>query len=229
MNVAVPHTLRAFDEDLETIRALIGRIGGMVEEALGNAVVALLDHDENAAASVVGGDSRIDRLADEVERRCICLIALRAPAAADLHEVLAAFKIGVVLERVGDCARVVAEQVPIVGSFKSRSAMKLLKALCETAQASVRQALVACFRRGDEPVGALQIGLEEAGHLQDELSRDLLDSMSEYPSTITSSVCLLLAAQKLVRVSEHAANIVKVCQAARLREYPLPGADRSGQ
>ena len=40
MNVAVPHSPRAFDEDLETERAPIARIGGMVEQALGNFISA---------------------------------------------------------------------------------------------------------------------------------------------------------------------------------------------
>jgi two-component system phosphate regulon response regulator PhoB len=193
----------------------------MAEEALIEAVNALIANDERAAAGVVAGDVRIDRVADEVERRCVCLIALRAPIAGDLQDVLAAFKIGVVIERVGDCARAVAEQVPMIGSFKSRSAMKLLKALSATAQACIRHAL-AEFVQGDPGrSGTLPRSIDEAGYLQDELSRDLLESMSERPSTITSSTCLLLASQKLVRVIEHAANIARVCHAARHGAQPL--------
>ena len=227
MNVAAQHTMKAFDEDLESIRGLIARMGEMVEEALVKAVNALLEHDEQAAAFVVAGDARIDRLSDEVERRCICLIALRAPIADDLHEVLAAFKIGVVMERVGDCARAVAEQVPLVGSFKSRSAMKLLKALSDNAQACIRYALDDFVREDPKASETLRRSLLEAGHLQDELTRDLLDTMSEAPSTITSSTCLLLASQKLVRVVEHAANVAKVCHAARYPAQPVSAREWS--
>jgi phosphate transport system protein len=227
MNVAVPHTVKAFDEDLETIRALIALMGEAVEEALIGAVKALIDHDERAAACVVAGDIRIDRLADEVERRCVCLIALRAPIAGDLHEVLAAFKIGVIVERVGDCARTVAEQVPRVGRFKSRSAMKLLKALSDTARGCVGLALDDFVRGNVGAAETLPRSLEEAAHLQDELTRDLLDSMAELPATITSSTCLLLASQKLVRAGEHAANVARVSQAARLRAHPISAATGS--
>jgi phosphate transport system protein len=229
MDGAVPHTVTAFDEDLEAIRRLIGLMGESVEEALVKSVDALIDHDELAAACVVAGDARIDRLADEVERRCICLIALRAPIADDLDEILAAFKIGVVLERLGDCARSIAELVSMVGSFRSRSAMKLLKALSDTAQSCVRQALEDFRERRSGTASVLPRKLEEAEYLQDELSRDLLDSMSELPSTVSSSTCLLLASQKLVRISEHAANIAKVCRLATNREHPVFAGTRCSQ
>jgi phosphate transport system protein len=216
MGIAVPHTVRAFDDDLEEIRALIAQMGGMVEEALGKAVNALIEHDELAAAAVVADDVRIDRLSDEVERRCVCLIALRAPMADDLREILAAFKIGVIVERMGDCARSVAQQVPLVGEFRSRTSVKLLKALSDTAQASLRHALDAFVRTDAPAAGMLPRNLEESGYLQDELLRDLLETMSDVPSTITSSTCLLLASQKLVRVGEQAANLARLCEGARL-------------
>jgi phosphate transport system protein len=227
MNPAAQHVVKAFDEDMETIRVLVARMGEMVEEALVSAVNALVEHDELAAARVVAGDARIDRLAAEVERRCVCLIALRAPIADDLHEVLAAFKIGVVVERIGDCARAVAEQVPLVARLKSRSAWKLLKALADTAQACLRHALDGLVRGDAGKSETLSRSLDEAGYLRDELSRDLLESMSEAPSTITPSICLLLASQKLVRIGEHAANIARVCQAARLRAQPVPARQGS--
>lgn len=228
MNVAAQHTVKAFDEDLESIRRLIARMGEMAEEALVTAVGALLEHDQQAAACVVAGDARIDRLSDEAERRCVCLIALRAPIAGDLQEIVAAFKIGVVVERVGDCARAVAEQVPLVGSFKSRSALKLLKALADTAQASIRLAFDDFVREDSKASEKLSRSLVEAGHLQDELTRDLLEAMSDAPSTITSSTCLLLASQKLVRVVEHAANVARVCQAARFPAQPVSVPQGSG-
>jgi phosphate transport system protein len=224
LNIAVPHTVRAFDEDLEEIRALIAQMGGLVEDALVKAVGALIEHDEPAAAAVVADDVRIDRLSDQVERHCVCLIALRAPMADDLHEILAAFKIGVIVERMGDCARAIAQQVPMVGGFKPRSAIKLLTALSDTAQASVRHALDAFVRADTAAAAMLPRSIEEAGYLQDELLRDLLETMADIPATITSSTCLLLAAQKLVRVGEHAVNLARLCDNARI----CAGASFSG-
>jgi phosphate uptake regulator len=117
----------------------------------------------------------------------------------------------------------------MVGSFKSRSAMKLLKALSDTAQSCVRQALDDFVERRSGTISVLPRKLEEAGYLQDELSRDLLDSMSQLPSTVSSSTCLLLACQRLGRITEHAANIAKVCRLTTNRKHPVSAGTRCSQ
>src|SRR3546814_18823913 len=51
---------------------------------------------------------------DLVERLAIRLIALRAPMADDLREVVAALKIATVVERIGDYAKNIAKRVPAI-------------------------------------------------------------------------------------------------------------------
>ena len=105
------HTVKAFDEDLSELRGLIAQMGGMAEEAIADAMDALKRHDLESAARIVAGDKRIDELEMEVERLAVRLIALRAPMADDLREVVAALKIAGVIERIGDHATNVAEMV----------------------------------------------------------------------------------------------------------------------
>jgi phosphate transport system protein len=75
------HTVKAFDEEIGDLRALIAQMGGMAEEAIRAAVVALRRHDLAGAAAIVAGDKAIDALEMEVEQLAIRIIALRAPAA----------------------------------------------------------------------------------------------------------------------------------------------------
>ena len=87
------HTLKAFDTDLDNLRAVIAEMGGLAEAAIGDAVGALTKRDAERAARVIRDDVKIDELELEVERQVVRLIALRAPMANDLREVLAALKI----------------------------------------------------------------------------------------------------------------------------------------
>ena len=50
----------------------------------------------------------------ETERRAVQLIALRAPMAGDLRDVVAALKISGVVERIGDYAKNIAKRVPLL-------------------------------------------------------------------------------------------------------------------
>ena len=108
MAVTNDHTVKAFDEDLNRLRGLISEMGGRAEQALLQAMSALNNGDLELAAQVVEGDKKIDALEAEIEQLTTQTIALRAPMAADLREMIAALKIVSVVERldgmiVGNC------------------------------------------------------------------------------------------------------------------------------
>ena len=105
------HTVKAFDEDITRLRGLIAEMGGLAEVAIQEAMQALVTGDEELAAGVVERDLKLDRLESEVDELAVRVIALRAPMADDLREIIAALKIAGVVERIGDHATNVAEMV----------------------------------------------------------------------------------------------------------------------
>ena len=114
------HTIKAFDEELDALRGTICEMGGLAEAAIREAMEALVRRDAEAAAEVVERDERIDALEAEIERQAVQIIALRAPMADDLREVVAALKIAGVVERIGDYAKNIAKRVPSVEDSKIR-------------------------------------------------------------------------------------------------------------
>jgi len=93
MQQASGHTLKAFDEDIERLRALISQMGGLAEHSIEEAMRCLMQRDLDGAAHVVEEDKKLDRLEIETERRAVQLIALRAPMASYLRDVVTALKI----------------------------------------------------------------------------------------------------------------------------------------
>ncbi len=205
-----PHTVKAFDDDLEQIRALVAELGGRAEAAVRDAANALLSGDEATAARVVASDVRIDALSEEIERGCIRLIALRAPMADDLRQVLAAFKIGVLIERMGDCARGVAEQVPKLQTFARRSPLLILKSMSTSVGEMVRCAMDAFVAQDVEAARLVCRSDDEVDALHDQLFRELVEVMGEHPSSISPGASLLLASKKLERIGDHATTIARV-------------------
>ena len=51
MQQASGHTLKAFDEDIERLRALISQMGGLAEHAIGEAMRCLVQRDIEGAAA----------------------------------------------------------------------------------------------------------------------------------------------------------------------------------
>src|SRR3546814_785572 len=113
MATTTGHTVKAFDADLDELRALISQMGGLAEAAIADAVQALARKDTDLALRVIEGDKKIDQIEVDVERLAVRLIALRAPMADDLREVVAALKTAGVIERIGDYAKNIAKRVAI--------------------------------------------------------------------------------------------------------------------
>ena len=95
---------RHLDEELDTLRATVLRLGGEAEAALVRAMHALTERDTAAAREVLAHDDDIDQLEVEVDRQCVDIFALRQPAARDLRFVMSVAKMAPVLERIADHA-----------------------------------------------------------------------------------------------------------------------------
>src|SRR3954451_14436358 len=114
MQQATGHTLKAFDEDIDRLRALISQMGGLAEHSIGEAMRCLVQRDSEGAQKVIQDDKKLDALEVETERRAVQLIALRAPMAGDLRDVVAALKRAGLLERIGDYAKSIAKRVALI-------------------------------------------------------------------------------------------------------------------
>ena len=93
----VEHTVKAFDNEISQLRGLVAEMGGLAEVAIHEAIDALIRRDEEKAHQIVANDARLDALEAEVDRLAVRIIALRAPMADDLRDVIAALKISGVL------------------------------------------------------------------------------------------------------------------------------------
>ena len=77
-------TQHRFQEKLDQISEKILRLGGLVEEAIGDSVRALVDRDSEVARRVIEHDSIIDALEVEIDELCVEVLALQQPMASFL-------------------------------------------------------------------------------------------------------------------------------------------------
>lgn len=204
------HTVKAFDDDLGQLRGLVSEMGGLAEAAIDDAVKALTRRDLDTAARVVEGDKRVDALEAEIERLSLRLIALRAPMADDLREVLAALKIAGIVERMGDYAKNIAKRVPVMHDLRSVEPVSILPAMSRAVSDMVRAALDAYAAR--DPEAALKVC--ESDRVVDDfynsIFRALLTYMMENSHNITASTHLLFIAKNLERIGDHATNLAEM-------------------
>ncbi|MDF0545784.1 phosphate signaling complex protein PhoU [Sphingobium sp. H39-3-25] len=216
------HTVKAFDEDIDRLRGLIAEMGGRAESALENAILALTRQDKALAAEVVIGDQKIDAIEAEVEKLVIQTIALRAPMANDLREVIAALKIVGVVERIGDYAKNIAKRVPLIASNRRTiEPVSLLPSMAQIAGEMVHDALNAFSARDADLALAVVQRDTVVDDFYNSIFRTLVTYMVENPKTISECAHLLFVAKNIERIGDHATNVAEmVYYAATGRNLP---------
>ncbi|MCH4150345.1 MAG: phosphate signaling complex protein PhoU [Sphingobium sp.] len=220
------HTVKAFDEDINRLRGLIAEMGGRVETAIEEAMTALVQQDEKKAKAIVDNDGRIDALEAEVERLVVQIIALRAPLADDLREVIAALKIVGVVERIGDYAKNIAKRVPKIGDHRTIEPISLLPSMAQVASEMVGDALNAFAARDALLAEAVVQRDSVVDSFYNSIFRTLVTYMVENPKTITECAHLLFIAKNIERIGDHATNVAEMVYYAATGQY-LPERDRT--
>ena len=204
------HTLKAFDQDIDRLRALISQMGGLAEHAIGEAMRCLIQRDSEGALRVVENDKKLDALEIETERRAVQLIALRAPMAGDLRDVVAALKISGVVERIGDYAKNIAKRVPQLEGASKIEPVSLLPEMARIATSMVHDVLDAFIERDSEAAYQVCVRDDAVDDFYDSIFRTLLTHMMENPHNIGHATQLLFVAKHLERVGDHATNIAEM-------------------
>jgi phosphate transport system protein len=204
------HTGKVFDDEIGKLRGLISQMGGLAEQSITDAMTALQRSDGELAIRVRGADKAIDAIEMEVETLAVQIIALRAPMANDLREVIAALKIAAVIERIGDYAKNIAKRVPMIESDTRIEPISVLPAMAKMAAEMVHDVLDAFAAR--DAAAAVQVCERDNAldDFYDSIFRMLVTFMVENPATIGQVAHLLFVAKNLERVGDHATNVAEM-------------------
>lgn len=225
MNTEKRHISSAFDRDLETIQALVVRMGGMVERAIADAATALETFDDELAEDVRRRDKEIDALDAQVNEEAARLIALRAPAATDLRLVLTVIKISAALERVGDYAKNMAKRSHVLATLPViDGAGMALRRMAMTVDRMLKDALDSYIQRDAVLANDVRDRDLEVDQMYNALFREFLTYMMEDPRSITACMHLHFIAKNIERMGDHATAIAE--QVIYLVTGALPGDAR---
>jgi phosphate transport system protein len=226
MAIGTEHTVKAFDDEIGELRGHIAEMGGRAEAAIKGAMEALVKRDHDLARKIIEEDKAIDRLEAEVERLAVQIIALRAPMADDLRDVVSALKIAAVLERIGDYGKNIAKRVGKIEGRRKIEPLSLLPSMAQVATEMVADALNAYAARD----AALAVAVNERDRVVDDfynsIFRTLVTYMVEYPPTISDAAHLLFVAKNLERVGDHATNVAEMVYFAATGDH-MPERDRT--
>jgi phosphate transport system protein len=201
---------RHLDEELDALRTRVLRLGGEAEAALVRTMHALIERDSVAAREVLDHDDEIDQLEIEVDRQCIDIFALRQPAARDLRFVMSVAKMAPVLERIADHACNIARGAIDLNREPEPKDYSRLRRMGEIASSMLNAALDA-FTKNDAEAARQVIKRDaEINDLSNQIFNQLIELMTEEPSTATRNARLLFVAKHLERIGDYVTDLCEL-------------------
>jgi len=199
------HLLR----DLDHLRREILLMGGMVEEAIGKSIMALVQRDQALADEVITGEALINAKELEIAEDALKILALHQPVASDLRFLIAVLQVNNDLERMGDLAENIA------GRARQLAEMPLVKIpidlmqMADNVRHMVKDSLDALV---NQDAGAARTVCERddaVDRAHRETYRLVQDLMKEDPDLIDQAVQFISVSRQLERIADHATNIAE--------------------
>jgi phosphate transport system protein len=198
---------KKFDQELDALKADVVRMGEDAAAMIRAAMKALVDRDEAPIAEVLRREEDLDRAQVGIDDHVVRLIVTHAPVAYDLRLLLMIARMNSELERIGDQAVNICENVRLLLGVPPLKPLVDLPRMADLAQRMVAGALDAFVRRSPDRALETIEADDQVDALNDQIFRELLTYMVEDPRNIPRAIALLLTARALERIADHATNI----------------------
>ena len=206
------HISNQFNKELEAVTAKVLSMGGLVEQQLSNALLALQNKDMKVAESVINTAVEVNHHEVSIDKECIGILARRQPTAGDLRLVITITKTITDLERIGDEAEKIANMAIKLTKRKDTTHNDLehyvgIKAMGKLVCEMIHDVLDAFARKS--AIDAVKIAQEEpkSDEQYGAILRQLITYMMEDPKHITGSIDAIWTARAMERIGDHAKNI----------------------
>jgi phosphate transport system protein len=198
-----------FHRELGDLKARLLELAQAAEYAIKHSLTALLHRDPDLARQVITGDQAVNSLEEAIDGECVRLIALFQPVAIDLRILMAVDHISAELERIGDSATNIAEEVLNLQHLPTKPVHYDLPRMAQQVQEMVRQSLQAFLTQDTKLAREVCKVDDEVDSLDRAIIQDLLVEMSGDPAAIPPGICQINIVRNLERVGDHATNIAE--------------------
>jgi phosphate transport system protein len=198
-----------FSQELMALQDKLMELAQLAATAMEKSVRALLWRDAELARQVIAGDAAVNSLEEAIDWECVRLIALFQPMAGDLRQLMAVDHIITELERIGDAATNIAEEVLTLGQLPTRANHPQLEFMAQSVQEMVRHSLEAFSRSNTHLARQVCLADADIDALDQAIIQDLLMEMAGAPRAVVPSQSQINIVRNLERVGDHATNIAE--------------------
>jgi phosphate transport system protein len=202
-----PHTVSSYNLQLAEVRAIINQMADMAQALLAGGLDALQNRDAVAAMQIVAQDKAIDDLERSLERLALMIIMSRAPMAEDLRFLIAAIRVGKMLERTGDQAKRIARRLDAFDLSALGGRFAQVRAMEHYASAMVAKAIESFNTAALDLAQDVIAADAELNAMNASLTRSCHAGIEAGELSSGDAIQLILMAKQLERVGDYATNI----------------------
>src|SRR5437660_916267 len=215
-----------FEGEIDDLKQRLLAMASHAEQAMNQAVQALVERNYDLALEVRRNDTVLDRFEIEIDDLAIHLLA-KAPLASDLRLITVAMKVSQNLERVGDEACKIAKRARDLSQDAPLKQVVDIPRMAGLVVQMLKGSLDAFVNHDAASARILIPKDKEVDALNKQIHRELAHQMIEDPETITRCLHLMVVSKSLERIADHATNVaeevVYLCEALDIRHTGKAG------
>lgn len=199
---------KSYHKDLADVRQELVRISASIVECIPRGTHVLIEQDLTEAERMILDDDDIDARTVDIEARCIQILALQAPVAGELRQVVAALKICGELERSADLVVNICKAARRIYGHEFDPRLRgLIVKMSDQARQLFSEATSA-YAEGD---AARAAAIDDMDSFLDDLQRQFIQSIFESHAAgridLQVAIQLAVVARFYERIGDHAVNI----------------------
>lgn len=198
---------RHFDIELSRLKKELLRMGALAEDMINAAVKALVDRETSMMDRIYEQEREVNSLQVSIDEECLKLTALHQPTAGDLRFLLGVSKINTELERLGDQAINICDEVKELLKEPQLKPLIDIPKMVNIAVKMLHDSLDAFVNHDIDKARAVLMTDDQLDELRDRIVEELIGFMSKDPATVSRAVRLINVARSLERIGDHATNI----------------------
>ncbi len=194
------------EKSLQQLKEDIGRLGGMVEEAVDKTIIALREMDAELAREVISQDDEIDNVENKIEKQCLSLFALQQPLAKDLRLIGSSLKMITDLERIADQAADISELTLRLAEKPVKINPEIYR-MAEKAKDMVSRSIDAFIHLDVKTATTVCNDDDEVDNLFNDLVMDIATQIKAGSQSVEQLIDIMFIVKYLERMGDHATNI----------------------
>jgi phosphate transport system protein len=199
---------RLFEEELDKLDNGFTEMGMLVSNVIQQSVAAFIDHDRQAAQSIIDNDHAINEREIKLEAKSFEIIALYQPVTTDLREVVTILKAVSDLERAGDHARNIAHStIEVKGKTQAAKIESQLAEMGQLTMKMVQNAIQAYVDKDEQAARDLLTLNSQLADYSNEIIRESYGQIQQDPEVVVAAITYNRVAADLIRIADYMINV----------------------